>query len=279
MSGIEILERHRVFGGEVRFVRHDSAAVGGTMTFSAFVPDGEGPFPVLYWLSGLTCTAHNFTEKAGACRRASRRGLMIVAPDTSPRGPSVPDDAGADLGQGAGFYVDATQAPWNAQFRMETYVTRDLIEAVEAHLPADPHLRGVSGHSMGGHGALTVALNHAHLFRSVSAFSPVACAMRSPWGIRALTAYLGNDHAAWERYSAATLIAEGSVKAFDDILIDQGRADPYIDSHLMPELLAHAASASGRKLSLRYHDGFDHSYYFVQSFIDDHIDFHADRLA
>ncbi len=276
---IETLERHRVFGGQVSFVRHQSAAVGGAMTFSIFVPDGEGPFPVLYWLSGLTCTANNFTEKAGAFRRASQRGLIIVAPDTSPRGANLPDDPAADLGQGAGFYVDATQGPWKAQFQMETYITHDLIAAVEAHFPADPGRRSVSGHSMGGHGALTLALNHPHLYRAVSAFAPIACPVRSPWGIKALTAYLGADHTAWEHYSAATLIAEGTVKAFDDILIDQGRADPYIDSHLMPGLLEHAASASGQKLSLRYHDGFDHSYYFVQSFIDDHIDFHAERLA
>ncbi len=275
----EIIERRRVFGGEVSFVRHQSAAVGGAMTFSIFVPDGEGPFPVLYWLSGLTCTANNFTEKAGAFRRASKQGLIIVAPDTSPRGSSLPDDPAVDLGQGAGFYVDATQVPWKTHFRMETYITHDLIATVEAHFPVDAGHRGISGHSMGGHGALTLALNHPHLYRSVSAFAPIACPLRSPWGIKALTAYLGTDHAAWEHYSAATLIAEGTVKAFDDILVDQGRADPYIDSHLMPDLLAHAASAAGQKLSLRYHDGFDHSYYFVQSFIDDHIDFHAERLA
>ena len=279
MPEIEIIERHKVFGGELAFVRHASEAVAGPMTFSIFVPEGEGPFPVLYWLSGLTCTANNFTEKAGAYRQASRRGLIVVAPDTSPRGAGVPDDAAVDLGQGAGFYVDAVQAPWKAQFRMETYVTHDLIAAVEGNFPADPGRRGISGHSMGGHGALTLGLNYAHLYRSVSAFAPIACPIRSPWGVKALSAYLGSDHTEWERYSAATLIAEGAVKAFDDILIDQGRADPYIDSHLMPELLEHAAATSGQKLTLRYHDGFDHSYYFVQSFIGDHIDFHADRLA
>lgn len=279
MPEIEIVERHRVYGGKLAFVRHVSAAVAGPMTFSIFVPDGEGPFPVLYWLSGLTCSASNFTEKAGAYRQASRRGLIIVAPDTSPRGTGVPDDPAVDLGHGAGFYVDATQAPWKTHFRMETYVTHDLISVVEAHFPADPGRRGISGHSMGGHGALTLGLNYAHLYRSVSAFAPIACAIHSPWGIKALTAYLGTDHTLWERYSAATLIAQGTVKAFDDILVDQGRADPYIDSHLMPGLLEHAAASSGQKLSLRYHDGFDHAYYFVQSFIDDHIDFHADRLA
>ena len=279
MSDIEILERRRVFGGEVSFVRHTSPAVAGAMTFSIFVPDGEGPFPVLYWLSGLTCTANNFTEKAGAFRRASQRGLVVVAPDTSPRGASVADDPGVDLGQGAGFYVNATQAPWKPNFQMETYVTHDLIAVVEANFPVVAGARGISGHSMGGHGALTLALNNAHLYRSVSAFAPIACAMRSPWGIRALTAYLGADHTAWEGYSAATLIAAGTVKAYDDILVDQGRAGPFFDSHFMPQLLEHAATASGQKLNLRYHEGFDHSYYFVQSFIDDHIDFHADRLS
>ncbi len=279
MSEIEITERHRVFGGEVAFVRHTSVAVAGPMTFNIFVPDGEGPFPVLYWLSGLTCTANNFTEKAGAFRRAAARGLIIVVPDTSPRGAGVADDPAVDLGQGAGFYVDATQGPWKAHFQMETYVTHDLIAAVEANFPADPGRRGISGHSMGGHGALTLALNYAHLFRSVSAFSPIACPIRSPWGTKALTAYLGADHTVWERHSAATLIAEGTVKAFDDILVDQGRADPFIETHLMPQLLEQAAATSGQPLRLRYHDGFDHSYYFVQSFIDDHIDFHADRLT
>ncbi len=279
MTQLDTVSEHRVFGGALRFCKHDSSAVNGAMAFSVFVPDTvKTSAPVLYWLSGLTCTPANFTEKAGAYRKASELGLIVVACDTSPRGSAVPYDAAVDLGHGAGFYVDATQSPWKAHFQMETYVTRDLIEVVEANFPADPARRGISGHSMGGHGALTLAMNHAHLFHSVSAFSPIACAMRSPWAIKALTAYLGTDHSAWEPYDAAMLLASGAGRAFDDILIDQGRADPYIDSQLMPQLLEQAAKSSGTRLTLRYHEGFDHSYYFVQSFIDDHIAFHAEKL-
>lgn len=278
MSDIEITEQHRTHGGNLYFVSHKSAAVTGQMAFSIFVPDAVGKLPALYWLSGLTCTASNFTEKAGAYRKAAELGLIVVAPDTSPRGSTLPNDPAGDLGQGAGFYVDATQGPWKNNFLMETYIVKDLIETVEAHFPADPMRRGISGHSMGGHGALTIAMNHAHLFHSVSAFAPISSAMRAPWGEKALTAYLGSDHASWERYDAAMLIAAGKGKAYDTILIDQGDADPFIDSQLMPRFLEQAAAASGQNLILRYQPGYDHSYYFIQSFIDDHLTFHAERL-
>ena len=278
MSDIEITEQHRTHGGTLYFVSHTSTAVTGQMAFTIFVPDAQGKLPALYWLSGLTCTANNFTEKSGAYRKAAELGLIVVAPDTSPRGSTLPNDPAGDLGQGAGFYVDATQGPWKNNFQMETYVTRDLIEAVEANFPADPVRRGISGHSMGGHGALTIALNHAHLFHSVSAFAPISSAMRAPWGEKALTAYMGRDRIAWERYDAALLIAEGKGKAYDTILIDQGQADPFIDNQLMPHLLEQAAAASGQNLTLRYQPGYDHSYYFIQSFIDDHLTFHAERL-
>jgi S-formylglutathione hydrolase len=278
MSDIEITEQHRTHGGTLYFVSHTSAAVTGQMAFTIFVPDAQGKLPALYWLSGLTCTANNFTEKSGAYRKASELGLIIVAPDTSPRGSTLPDDPAGDLGQGAGFYVDATQGPWKNNFQMETYVTRDLIEAVEANFQADPARRGIFGHSMGGHGALTIALNHAHLFHSVSAFAPISSAMRAPWGEKALTAYMGSDRIAWERYDAALLIAEGKGKAYDTILVDQGQGDPFIDNQLMPHLLEQAAAASGQNLTLRYQPGYDHSYYFIQSFIDDHLAFHAERL-
>lgn len=278
MSDIEITEQHRTHGGTLYFVSHTSTAVTGQMAFTIFVPDAQGKLPTLYWLSGLTCTANNFTEKSGAYRKAAELGLIVVAPDTSPRGSTLPNDPAGDLGQGAGFYVDATQGPWKNNFHMETYVTKDLIEAVEANFPADPMRRGISGHSMGGHGALTIAMNHAHLFHSVSAFAPISSAMRAPWGEKALTAYIGSDRIAWERYDAALLIAEGKGKAYDTILVDQGQADPFIDNQLMPHLLEQAAAASGQNLTLRYQPGYDHSYYFIQSFIDDHLFFHAERL-
>ena len=279
MSDIEILETHKVHGGTLSFVRHASAATSGPMTFSIFVPAGEGPFATVYWLSGLTCTANNFTEKAGAYQKASELKLIIVAPDTSPRGEGVPNDTASDLGQGAGFYIDATQSPWKTHFRMETYITSDLIAVVEGNFPADPVRRAVSGHSMGGHGALTLAMNHAHLFRSVSAFAPIAAPSRCPWGQKAFTAYLGGDHSTWEAHDASLLMATGAAKPFDAILVDQGLADPFLDSQLMPALLEQAATAGGANLTVRYQDGYDHSYYFIQSFIADHLAFHAERLA
>ncbi len=283
MFSVDFLSQHRVFDGILYFCRHDSAATATQMTFSVFVPDvaekrTDAPFPALYWLSGLTCTCHNFTEKAGAYRKASEMGLIVVAPDTSPRGAEVVDDPATDLGQGAGFYVDATEGPWKAHFRMETYVTRDLIEAVDGNFPSDPLRRSIFGHSMGGHGALTLAMKHAHLYRSVSAFAPIASPLRSPWGEKALNAYLGADRGAWEAHDAALLLAAGAGKPFDDILVDQGLADPFLASHLKPELLETAAKAAGQTLTLRYHEGFDHGYYFIQTFIDDHIAFHAARL-
>lgn len=279
MSGVEFLAHHRVHGGALHFVRHDSTATQCAMTASVFVPDEGrgGAFPALYWLSGLTCTANNFTEKAGAYRKAAELGLIVVAPDTSPRGAGVADDAAYDLGQGAGFYVDATQAPWSAHFNMESYVTRDLIGMVEANFPADPGRRGISGHSMGGHGALTLAMNYPHLYRSVSAFAPIASVLHAPWGAKAMGAYLGPDRAAWERHDAALRLSQGKGAPFDDILIDQGLADGFLDSQLMPGLLEQAAQAAGQKLTLRRHAGYDHSYYFIQSFIDDHLAFHAER--
>jgi S-formylglutathione hydrolase len=282
MFSVEFVSQHRVYDGILYFIRHDSAATQSTMSASVFVPDvaevrTDAPFPTLYWLSGLTCTANNFTEKAGAYRKAADMGLVIVAPDTSPRGMAADDEA-SDLGQGAGFYIDATQAPWKPNFQMETYITQDLIAAIEANFPADPKRRGIMGHSMGGHGALTMAMNHPHLYRSVSAFSPIASPSRAPWGQKAFAAYLGNDHDAWERHDAAILMAKGMAAPFDNILVDQGLSDPFLEKQLMPDLLEQAAATAGQKLTMRYHEGYDHSYYFIQSFIDDHIAFHGERL-
>jgi len=275
---MDVTAQHRVFGGALSFVKHDSAATKTPMALSVFVPEGEGPFPVLVWLSGLTCTANNFTEKAGAYRKAAELGLIIVAPDTSPRGEGVANDEAYDLGQGAGFYVDATQSPWAAHFRMESYVTQDLLALIAAEVPADMSRVGVSGHSMGGHGALTLAMNHPQLFRSVSAFAPIASPVHCPWGQKAMTAYLGTRHEGWEKYDAAIALSQGKGAPFDDILIDQGLADPFIENQLMPHLLEQAAAVSGQKLTLRRHEGYDHSYYFIASFIDDHLAFHASRL-
>ncbi|MBA4793731.1 MAG: S-formylglutathione hydrolase [Phenylobacterium sp.] len=276
---VEILQQHRVHGGTLRYVRHDSAATGTPMRFSLFLPEGEGPFPLLVWLSGLTCTEDNFTTKAGAYGPAAAHGVAILAPDTSPRGEGVADDEAYDLGQGAGFYVDATQAPWAPHFRMETYVTGDLLETVFAAFPVDRARTGVSGHSMGGHGALTLALRHPDLFRSVSAFAPICSPTRCPWGEKAFSAYLGEDRAAWAEHDAARLIEAGAAKGrFDDILVDQGLADNFLEGQLKPDLLEAACAAAGQKLTLRRQEGYDHSYFFMASFIADHVAFHAEKL-
>ncbi len=274
----ETTKTHIVHGGTLRYLRHDSAATGTPMTLSVFVPPGDGPFPVLIWLSGLTCTEDNFTTKAGAYGAAAEHGVIVVAPDTSPRGEGVPDDDAYDLGQGAGFYLDATQAPWAKHFRMERYVVEELIGLVDAEFPTTK-ARAISGHSMGGHGALTLALRHPHLFRSVSAFAPIASPTRCPWGEKAFTAYLGEDREAWDAHDAARLIESGvGAGCYDDILIDQGDADAFLAEQLKPELLVAAARAAGQTITLRMQPGYDHSYFFMASFIGDHVAFHAERL-
>ncbi len=269
---------HAVHGGTLSYLRHDSSSTGTPMTLSVFVPPGEGPFPVLIWLSGLTCTEDNFTTKAGAYAAAAEHDVIIVAPDTSPRGDGVADDPAYDLGQGAGFYVDATEAPWAPHFRMETYVAAELIALIDAEFPTTK-TRSVSGHSMGGHGALTLALRHPALFRSVSAFAPIASPTRCPWGEKAFAAYLGDDRAEWAKHDAALLIEAGAARGhFDDILIDQGDADTFRIDQLKPELLVAAGAAAGQAIRLRMQPGYDHSYFFMASFIADHVAFHAERL-
>ena len=275
---METIKTHAVHGGVLRYLKHDSAVTGTAMTLSVFVPPGEGPFPVLVWLSGLTCTEDNFTTKAGAYAAAAEHGVIIVAPDTSPRGEGVADDPAYDLGQGAGFYVDATQAPWAPHFSMERYVVGELIGLVDAEFPTTK-ARSISGHSMGGHGALTLALRHPHLFRSVSAFAPISSPTRCPWGEKAFTAYLGPDREAWDAHDAARLIENGVGEGcYDDILIDQGDADPFLVEQLKPELLVAAGEAAGQTITLRMQPGYDHSYFFMASFIADHVAFHAERL-
>ncbi|HVY90516.1 MAG TPA: S-formylglutathione hydrolase [Hyphomonadaceae bacterium] len=279
MPSVETVKAHRIAGGELRYCRHQSAATGTPMTFSVFTPEGPGPFPVLLWLSGLTCTEDNFTTKAGAYPAAAGNGLMIVAPDTSPRGPGVADDPAYDLGQGAGFYLDATQEPWAPHFRMESYILEDLIRALRTEFPADPVRLGVSGHSMGGHGALTLALRHPDVFRSVSAFAPICSPMNCPWGEKALGAYLVHDRESWRRHDTCELIRSGMARGyFTDILVDQGLADQFLEEQLKPELLEQACAEGGQGLTLRLQHGYDHSYFFVASFIAEHIAWHARRL-
>lgn len=276
---VETRASSRCFGGEVRYCNHNSRATGTEMRFSVYLPPGEGPFPALVWLSGLTCTEENFTTKAGAYRKAAELGLMVVAPDTSPRGADVADADSYDLGQGAGFYVDATEEPWAPHFRMYSYVTRDLPSVLESDFPLRKGPLGLSGHSMGGHGALTLAQHHPELFASVSAFAPIASPTRCPWGEKALTAYLGAQSKAWEKHDASLLMAEGMARGhFDDILVDQGTADGFLEEQLRPELLEEAARQGGQKLTLRRQEGYDHSYFFITSFIDEHLAFHAERL-
>lgn len=275
---METTKTHAVHSGTLRYLKHDSATTGTPMTLSVFVPAGEGPFPVLIWLSGLTCTEDNFTTKAGAYKAAAEHGVIIVAPDTSPRGEGVADDPAYDLGQGAGFYVDATEAPWSPHFRMESYVTDELIALIDAEFPTTK-TRSIFGHSMGGHGALILALRHPELFKSVSAFAPISSPTRCPWGEKAFSAYLGEDRAEWARHDAALLIENGAAAGvFDDILVDQGDADSFLTDQLKPELLVAAAKAAGQRLTLRMQPGYDHSYFFMASFVDDHVAFHATRL-
>jgi len=275
---IEVVETHKAFGGVQGVYRHASAATGTTMTFSVFVPPQaeRGPCPVVTWLSGLTCTHTNATEKGEYRRAAAELGLIVVCPDTSPRGEGAPDDPAYDFGQGAGFYLDATREPWAKHFQMESYVVGDLQAAMAANFPADMGRQGITGHSMGGHGALTLALKHPGVWKSVSAFAPIVSPMRCPWGEKALSGYLGGDRAAWRRHDATALIEDGA--RLGDILVDQGGADSFLVEQLRPELLQAAAEAAGQPLTLRMQPGYDHSYYFISTFMAEHLAWHAERL-
>ena len=275
---MEEMSSARCFGGKQGVYRHTSSTLSCDMAFSVFKPDGAGPFPTVFWLSGLTCTEENFTVKAGAQRVAAELGLMVVAPDTSPRGDGVPDDPdGAyDFGLGAGFYVNATQDPWVAHYQMYSYITEELPRIIAASFPSDMKRVGISGHSMGGHGALTMALKRPDLFKSVSAFAPIVSPIHSPWGRKALTGYLGADETKWRAYDACALIEDGA--RFDRIMVDQGGADQFLEGQLMPERLETACAQHGIDLNLRIHDGYDHSYYFIASFIEDHLKWHSNLL-
>ena len=251
------------------------------MRFAVFLPKQatqDSPVPVLYWLSGLTCTDENFMQKAGAFRAAANAGIAIVAPDTSPRGEQVADDEGYDLGQGAGFYVNATQAPWCEYFHMYDYVTRELPALIESSFPVTKH-RSISGHSMGGHGALTIALRETGNYRSVSAFSPIANPVQCPWGQKAFSAYLGADVSVWKEHDASILLAKHKGEVDLPILVDQGDADGFMQEQLKPDTLLAAATHAEIPINLRMQPGYDHSYFFISTFIDDHIVFHAKALC
>ena len=275
------IESIREFGGYLNRYTHDSSACGCEMTFSAYLPPQaeRGPVPALYWLSGLTCTDDNVRVKAGAQRYAAEHGLALIMPDTSPRGDQVPDDAARyDLGKGAGFYVNATRPPWDRHYRMYDYVASELPALVEAELPLVPGRRSISGHSMGGHGALICALKNPGGYRSVSAFSPICHPMQCGWGQGCFSAYLGDDTQSWSAYDAVELIGAGA--RVSEILVDQGTADEFLDEgQLLPETLRAVCEDAGIPLQLRMQQGYDHSYHFIASFIGEHIAYHARALA
>jgi S-formylglutathione hydrolase len=274
---MERIEHRACCGGWQDVYRHHSDVLGCEMRFAVYLPPqaAQQPVPVLYWLSGLTCTEQNFITKAAAQRYAAEQGVALVAPDTSPRGEGVADAEGYDIGLGAGFYLNATRAPWSRHYRMHDYVAQELPALVEAQLPVTD-ARAISGHSMGGHGALTIALRNPGRYRSVSAFSPIVAPSRVPWGEKAFTAYLGDDRESWKAWDASELIASASEHL--PLLIDQGDADEFLRTQLRPELFKQAADAAGYPLTLRMQPGYDHSYYFIASFIGEHIAHHATAL-
>ncbi|HVM22999.1 MAG TPA: S-formylglutathione hydrolase [Sphingomicrobium sp.] len=277
---MNVLSENKAHGGRQLVVRHASAATACDMTFSIFLPpqaEAGRKLPVVWYLSGLTCTHANVTEKGEYRAACAELGLVFVSPDTSPRGTEVPDAEGYDFGHGAGFYVDATEPPWAANYRMWTYVTEALPELVAAKFPVDMQRQGITGHSMGGHGALTVALRHPDRFRSVSAFAPIVAPSQVPWGQKALRGYLGDDQQSWRMHDAVALI-EGGARV-EELLVDVGDADQFLDQELRPELLAQACDDAGIALTLRRQPGYDHSYYFISTFMADHLRWHADRLA
>ena len=273
---METVSENRCFGGVQGVYRHASAETGTDMQFAVFVPPGGGPRPVLWYLSGLTCTEENFTVKAGAQRYAAEHGIVLVAPDTSPRGAGIAgEDDAYDFGTGAGFYVDATESPWSANYRMYSYVTRELPALVAEHFPVDAGRQGITGHSMGGHGALTIAMNMPDRFASVSAFSPIVNPTQSSWGRKQFGAYLGSDESQWAKHDATLLMNE---KGFDGpILCDTGTSDQFLDL-LMPESFAKACATRRQQSILRMQPGYDHSYFFVSSFMEEHVAFHAEAL-
>ena len=279
-SELTTLSQHRCFGGTQGFYSHAARETRCTMRFSVFMPPraGDARVPVLYWLSGLTCTEENFTVKAGAQRVAAQLGLAIVAPDTSPRGLNIAGEADAyDFGLGAGFYVDATEPPWASGYRMYSYVVHELPAVIARAFPVDAGRSGIFGHSMGGHGALVAALRNPRQYRSVSAFAPIASPMRSPWGEKALTGYLGADRARWREYDATALLEDRGWNG-PPLRVDQGTSDTFLTAQLKPELLQEACRRAGVPLDLHLREGYDHSYYFIATFMEEHLRYHAGNL-
>ncbi len=278
----ELLSEHRCFNGTQRFYQHQSEQIGLPMRFSVFIPPqaASGPVPALIYLAGLTCTEETFMIKAGAQRVAAELGLLLIAPDTSPRGANVPgEDDGWDFGTGAGFYLDATEPGWKDHYRMYSYITKEVTGLV-SEFGGDPARCGIFGHSMGGHGALTIALKNRDLFRSVSAFAPISAPMQCPWGDKAFSGYLGADRNTWENYDASRLMEKSQAPFPDGILVDQGLADKFLaDGQLLPEQLEAACAKANQPLTLRRHEQYDHGYYFISTFMEDHLRFHAERLA
>ena len=276
-TALETLSSTACHGGTQSFHSHASTSTNTQMKFGVFTPPGDGPFPVLWCLAGLTCTEETFAIKAGAQAFAAKLGLMLITPDTSPRGDTVADDPAYDMGQGAGFYLDATEAPWSAHFQMESWLITELPAIIAANFPADMTRQSITGHSMGGHGALTLALRHPGRFKSVSAFAPIVAPTHVPWGQKALPLYLGNNPEVWARHDACTLIKAGA--RLPELLVDQGLADNFLETQLQPERLETACTLAGIPLTLRRHAGYDHGYWFIQSFVADHLRWHAARLT
>jgi S-formylglutathione hydrolase len=278
---LELLGSHACHGGVQRIYRHESKVIGLPMRFAVYLPPqaSQGKVPALFYLAGLTCTEETFPVKAGAQRFAAQHGIALIAPDTSPRGAGVPGESAAwDFGVGAGFYVDATEDPWARHFRMYSYVRDELRETVQAELPVDGDRLGIFGHSMGGHGALMLALRNPDIYRSVSAFAPIAAPSRCPWGEKAFTGYLGEDREAWKAYDSSELVGRASQKFAAGILVDQGLSDQFLAEQLYPDVFETACQAAGQPLTLRRHEGYDHGYYFISSFIEDHLAHHAKVL-
>ena len=277
MNEIRMVSESRCFGGLQRTYEHDSTSCACTMRFAVFLPGDSDGVPALYWLSGLTCTEENFVVKGGAQRLAAELGIALIVPDTSPRDVNIPgEDDAIDVGSGAGFYVNATQAPWSAHYRMYDYVATELVETVNSQLPVDPERKSISGHSMGGHGALLIGARRAAEYRSVSAFAPICAASRSEWGRNALEQYLGNDESTWRGYDVSEVIRRQP--STHTLLVDQGGSDPFLDQ-LRPDDLRAACDASGQQLRYSQRPGYDHSYFFVSTFMERHLRFHAEALA
>jgi len=279
---MKLISSNKIFAGDQQVYQHTSQINSCDMQFAVYLPEAaqsdNASLPVLFWLSGLTCTEQNFINKSGFQHYASEYGFIVVAPDTSPRGNSVPDDAKSyDFGQGAGFYLDATRQPWCKHYRMETYIAAELYDLVKEKFPVDKNRIGIFGHSMGGHGALSLHLKNPELFKTVSAFSPIVAPMSVPWGQKALSGYLGDDQAGWSQYDSSVLVAAKKTDA--TILIDQGNADEFLDEQLRPELFEVACKQSGQSLIMRRQQGYDHSYYFIASFIGEHFKHHHSELG